>query len=127
MHKVVLDASAVLALLQGEPGGEQVLNHFEGSVIGTVNFAEAQATLLARGMDEAAALRAVRSCAREIIPFDMEQASSTAALLLRTHSLQLSLGDRACLALGMALKAPVYTADRAWAGLQLGIDIRVIR
>lgn len=127
MSRVVLDASAVLALLQAESGGEQVLRHLEDSVIGTVNVAEAQAKLLARGMDEAAALRAVRSCAREIVPFDLEQASSTAALLSKTRNLGLSLGDRACLALGIVLGVPVYTADRAWASLQLGIDVRLIR
>ncbi len=45
----------------------------------------------------------------------------------QTRALGLSLGHRACLALGLALKAPVYTADKSWKKLKVGARIRVIR
>jgi ribonuclease VapC len=61
------------------------------------------------------------------VDFDKSQAKTAGALLPQTRSIGLSLGDRACLALGMTLKAPIYTADRAWKKLRLGVEIRVIR
>jgi len=56
-----------------------------------------------------------------------EQAKIAGSLAARTRSIGLSLGDRACLALGLTLKAPIYTADRAWKSLKLGVRIHVIR
>src|SRR6516162_11775931 len=49
------------------------------------------------------------------------------SLVAQSRGLGLSLGDRAYLALGIALHAPVYTADRAWKGLKLDVPIHVIR
>jgi PIN domain nuclease of toxin-antitoxin system len=37
------------------------------------------------------------------------------------------LGDRSCLALAIALKAPVYTTEELWQNLQVGVPIHVIR
>jgi PIN domain nuclease of toxin-antitoxin system len=54
-------------------------------------------------------------------------AQTAGDLVRQTRAFGLSLGDRACLALGMELGAPVYTADRAWKKLGLPVQIRVIR
>jgi len=64
---------------------------------------------------------------REVIPFTAEHARAAGNMIAQTHSFGLSLGDRACLALGLALHAPVYTADRSWKNLKLGIRIHTIR
>jgi len=56
----------------------------------------------------------------------MEQAKIAGDLLPQTRALGLSLGDRACLALGVALKAPIYTADQSWKDLRY-VSIHVIR
>ena len=64
---------------------------------------------------------------REPTAFSAEQARTAGSLVAQTRALALSLGDRACLALGLALKAPVYTADESWRNLKLGIRIHVIR
>ncbi len=48
-------------------------------------------------------------------------------LVTQTRHLGLSLGDRACLALGIALKVPVYTAEKAWKKVKVGVRIHVIR
>ena len=57
-----------------------------------------------------------------------EPAARVAGIMVReTRALGLSLGDRACLALGLALKAPVYTADKSWKNLKVGVKIQVIR
>ena len=64
---------------------------------------------------------------REAVAFTSEHAKLTGDLVAQTRSLGLSLGDRACLALGLALKAPVYTADKSWKKLKVSIRIHVIR
>jgi PIN domain nuclease of toxin-antitoxin system len=93
----------------------------------TVNVSEAYGKLIGRGVDSVEAWEAVTGPVPRIAAFDAEQARIAGQLLLRTRSLGLSLGDRACLALAMVLKAPVYTADRIWKGLKVGVPIHVIR
>jgi ribonuclease VapC len=82
---------------------------------------------VARGIDPEDAWQGVLAPIPEVFDFDKEQAKMAGWLRPQTRSLGLSLGDRACLALAIALKAPVYTADRAWKNLKLKIAIHVIR
>ena len=127
MSRVVLDASAVLAILGGEPGADQVIPFLGESAISTVNLAEVHGKLVSRGVPRNEAWKAVLSLVRDVIDFDLPQSKLVGELLAETHSLGLSLGDRACLALGAVLKAPVYTTDRAWKPLKVGVEIRVLR
>ena len=127
MSRVVLDSSAILAFLQQEPGADVVTKLLHRAIASAVNVAEVQSKLIRDGMPAEEAKIAVERCLPTIEPFDSEQAGATAALILPTQKLGLSLGDRACLALGLATKAPVYTADRAWAHLQVGVDVRLVR
>ena len=127
MSRVVLDASAILAVLGREPGSEAILRHLGNTSVSTVNLAEVHGKLLQRGVPDADAWDGALSLANEVVDFDREQARLAGTLVLQTRALGLSLGDRACLALGMMLKAPVYTADQAWKGLPLGIKIHVVR
>jgi PIN domain nuclease of toxin-antitoxin system len=92
-----------------------------------VNVAEAYGKLVGLGIAPEDAWEAVIAPIPEILDFDKEQAKIAGWLRLQTRSLGLSLGDRACLALGIALKAPVYTADRAWKNLKIKVAIHVIR
>jgi ribonuclease VapC len=59
--------------------------------------------------------------------FTPEDGEMAGKLWSQTRSNGLSLGDRACLALGMRLEATVLTGDRAWQSLNLAVDIRMIR
>ena len=93
----------------------------------TVNLCEAQGKLVGRGIAAEDAWDAVTAPIGEVFPFDEGLAKAAGSLVLRTRALGLSLGDRACLALGMRLKTTVYTADRLWAKLDLGIPIKIIR
>jgi PIN domain nuclease of toxin-antitoxin system len=93
----------------------------------TVNLAEVHGKLVQRGFSLDDAWAAANWAIQESVAFTAEQAKTAGDLVLQTRSLGLSLGDRACLALGIALHAPVYTADRAWKDLRLGIRIHVIR
>ena len=123
----MLDASAILAILGQEPGAEAIWRHLGSTVVSTVNLAEVQGKLMSRGVPEEDAWEGALSLTSEIVDFNHEHARLTGTLLPETQHLGLSLGDRACLALGMLLDAPVYTTDRAWTNLSLGIKIHVIR
>jgi PIN domain nuclease of toxin-antitoxin system len=128
VNRIVLDASVLLAVLNGEPGADkltpQLLNTATSS---TVNLAEVQSKLVSRGIDPEDAWEATLSPIREAAAFTYEQAKIAGSLITQTSGLGLSLGDRACLALGVALQVPVYTADRSWKNLKLGIRIHVVR
>jgi ribonuclease VapC len=128
MSKVVLDSSAVLALFNREPGSEKLTSALlKDSSISSVNVAEVHGKLLGLGSDSDEAWEAIEGVVREIVPFTATHARVTAELVSKTRSHGLSLGDRACLALALTLKAPVYTADRAWSNLKFGFPIHVIR
>ena len=128
MNSIVLDASALLAVLNREPGAEKLtFQLLSAATSSTVNLAEVQSKLVSRGIKPDAAWEATLSPIREASVFTSEQAKIAGSLIARTSALGLSLGDRACLALGIALKAPVYTADRSWKNLKLGVRIHLVR
>ena len=128
MNRIVLDASALLALLNQEPGAEKLTPELlNAATISTVNLAEVHTKLVSRGLHPDDAWEATLSPIRESVPFTTEHAKIAGDLVEKTRSLGLSLGDRACLALGLALKAAVYTADRSWTKVKVGARIHVIR
>src|SRR5882724_1869512 len=128
MSRVVLDASAVLALLNNEPGADKLTPELlSNATSSTVNLAEVQTKLVSEGGNPEEAWEDTLSPIREATPFTAEHAKLAGSLVAQTRALRLSLGDRACLALGLALKAPVYTADKSWKNLKLGLRIHVIR
>ena len=92
-----------------------------------VNLAEVLGRLVALGQTIDQAKEAVDVLSIRHVAFDDQLATETAALLPLTRHLGLSLGDRACLALARGESLPVLTADRAWASLQVGVEIRMIR
>jgi ribonuclease VapC len=128
MNRVVLDASALLAILNQEPGSEKLTPEIlSTAAISTVNLAEVHGKLVSRGLGPNEAWEATMSPIREAAAFTSEHARLTGDLVAQTRPLGLSLGDRACLALGLALKAPVYTADKSWKKLKVNVRIHVIR
>jgi PIN domain nuclease of toxin-antitoxin system len=127
MSKFVLDASAILAAANNEPGADFVVAHSSEAIVSTVNLAEAHSKLILLGLPESDAWEIALSFCSEVISFDAAQSRIAGALISSTRSLGLSLGDRACLALGMLLRAPVYTTDRSWKKLNLQVEIRLLR
>jgi ribonuclease VapC len=128
VSRIVLDASAVLALLNNEPGADKLTPELlSDATCSTVNLAEVQSKLVSIGGAPAEAWEDTLSTIREAAPFTEEHARFAGSLIAQTRALGLSLGDRACLALGLALKAPVYTADKSWKKLKLGVRIHLIR
>jgi PIN domain nuclease of toxin-antitoxin system len=128
VNNIVLDSSVLLALLNREAGTDkltpELLNNATSS---TVNLAEVQTKLVSEGVNPDEAWENTLSPIREAMPFTEEQAKIAGSLVAQTRSLGLSMGDRACLALGIVLDAPIYTADRSWKGLKVGVRIHVIR
>ncbi|BDG20216.1 hypothetical protein TthSNM11_24190 (plasmid) [Thermus thermophilus] len=130
---VVLDASALLALLKGEPGAERVAEALErGAYLSAVNLAEVLSKLADWGEDPAEAQARMEQvgllgAAVEVLPFTGEDALEVARLRALTRAYGLSFGDRACLALARRLGLPALTAERAWAELGLGIPVEVLR
>ena len=128
MNKVVLDASVLLSILNQEPGAATFTPEvLSGAIISTVNLAEVHGKLVGRGLRPDDAWEAVVSLIREAVPFTPEHARLAGELVAQTRPLRLSLGDRACLALGLAWQAPVYTADKSWKKVKVGARIHVIR
>lgn len=129
MTDLVLDTSAVLAAVLGEPGGPEVerLIRVQNAALGAVNLSEAVAKLSADGLGEGEIRSLLAALTLTYLDFDSEMAYEAGLLRPATRAYGLSLGDRACLALARKLGVSAVTADRVWERLQLGVDVVVIR
>jgi PIN domain nuclease of toxin-antitoxin system len=122
-----MDASAVLAYLQGEPGAAEFETALAHSCISAVNLAEVLSKLVDAGINLQTACAAVRDLPCEVVPFDRDLAERVAGLRMATRKRGLSLGDRACLALAEREKGTAFTTDRDWLKIGTATDIRVVR
>jgi ribonuclease VapC len=128
VNKIVLDASVLLAIIYKEKGWEKMNSDLLArAAVSTVNLAEVQGKLMTDGWTSEEAWEDATSPIGEVCPFTTVQAKTAGSLIVQTRVLGLSLGDRACLALALELKAPVYTADRAWKSLSLPVRVHPIR
>ncbi|MFM6243923.1 MAG: PIN domain-containing protein [Dolichospermum sp.] len=133
MNKSVLDASAFLAYLRDEPGAEVVENALiNGCYISIINWVEVLSKIVDLGESPEEIIKRLRDegllqNSLEIIACNEEDAITIAKFRVLTKSAGLSLGDRACLALGKRLNLPVLTADKVWSNLSLGITITLVR
>ncbi len=127
MTDVVLDASAVLAVLNDEMGASQVWRLLPGAIISTVNAAEVATKLIDAGTEARQTTEFIQRLGLRVMPFLEADVEATARLRQRSKSAGLSLGDRACLALAERIGVPVITADRQWRKIDLDVDIKFIR
>ena len=127
MSSVVLDSSALLACLNQEAGSEAVVDLVAGALLSTVNLAETISVLIRQGASKDKALEILQLWDFNVVDFERSLAEETGALIEKTRSTGLSLGDRACLALARIRSLPVVTADRSWSGVEVGVRIQVIR
>jgi PIN domain nuclease of toxin-antitoxin system len=127
VSRVVLDASAILALAHGEPGADRVEPLVGGSFVSTVNWSEVARVCLAVGRHPNALHEVLTDAGCETVEFTVEDAELAARLWDDTRQAGLSLADRACLALARRLRACAVTADRAWADLEVGVEILCVR
>ncbi|MCG9890091.1 MAG: type II toxin-antitoxin system VapC family toxin [Thermosynechococcaceae cyanobacterium MS004] len=127
MSSVVLDASALLALLQQEPGAEVVAVALKNSCVSTVNWSEVLQKALASHIDTVDMQANFEALGVEFVPFSSHHSELASNLWLKTKPFGLSFGDRACLALALDRQAIALTADSVWTKLQLSVQVQVIR
>jgi len=123
----VLDSSAELAVIKGEPGAEIVVDALANSVLSAVNAGEIVGKLIERGLEPIEATQSLREFGCTIVPVDAELGLRAGELIAVTRSKGLSLGDRICLALAERENLTALTSDRAWATLGLDIKVSLIR
>jgi PIN domain nuclease of toxin-antitoxin system len=124
----LLDASALLAAVNGEVGAARVAECLRDAAISTVNLAEVASKLADFGWQEREIEELVADLQLAVVPFERADSFVAARLKLQAQKLGLSLGDRACLATAMRLGYPVLTADKVWSRLKLSkLKIEVLR
>lgn len=122
---VILDASALLAWLQQEPGSKQVEEHLHKAGISALNLSEVLQKSLARGVDTTGLTNDLVALGITVLPFAASDAEEAAQVWVAGQ--HLSLADHACLALGIRHQLPVLTTDRAWSQTQTGATVHLIR
>ena|SRR5580700_10029476 len=127
MAKTVLDASALLAFINREPGAERVTAVLGEAAISTVNFSEVVTKLALRNRSPQRILDELTQFELEVVDFNRTLAEDAGLLATATRGQGLSLGDRACLALARRENAVALTADNAWRQVHIGIEIQFIR
>lgn len=129
MSDAVLDSSAVLAFILGEPGGDRVAKQINGALISSVNLAEVVGHFARFGKSDQQIRDHLRALPLVVVPFDETGAFETGLLRPLGERAGLSLGDRACLSLARLRSVPALTADRAWLGIgpAYGVEIEMIR
>ncbi len=127
MTDYVLDASAVLAVLQEEPGAVRIEAHLDTGCISAVNLAEIVGKLQDRGLGDSEIDELVALLDLDTRILDKAGAVFMGKLRQTTKLAGLSLGDRACLALAHSLGATAITMDGAWKNLDVGVAIEVAR
>jgi len=123
----VLDASAVLALMNGEPGADRVAQSLDGAIMSVANAIEVGTRLMDRGASFDEAWDALDRLDIDLVDLDAELGAIAIELRGSTRAQGLSLADRACLALAVREGLPALTADRVWISLDLPCKVEVIR
>lgn len=124
----VLDASAVLALLHDEPGADMVMAALPSAVLGAANLAEVIGKLVDEDVDSARLRELLGAAGVRVEPVTEGDAELAGAMRGLPGGRCLSLGARCCLALAVRSDPPqVLTADRAWADLDVPVDVRLLR
>lgn len=125
MTAAVLDASALLALLLGEPGFDRVRAVIADCAMTTVNLGEVVGHYARAGSSETDIRLVLDPLPIERVPFDQGLAFAAGMLLPVTRPAGLSFGDRACLALAIRLGVPALTADRSWQSIAAAVAVAV--
>lgn len=124
---IIADASALLALINKEPGHEQVQRHVGSLVMSAVNLSECAVVLHDIGVPEKQIPLLLNPLLHEVVDFTHQQAYVAARLRKKSKAFGLSFGDRACIALGIERGYPILTADKAWAKLKVAATIQLVR
>ena len=124
---VVLDSSAILAVIRKEKGHEVVISRLGSAMVSTVNLCEVLYKSTAKEADFEMTRWILGQMPVRSIEFDMEQAAIAAKIDSVTEGRSVSLADKACLALGIAKNVPVLTSDKVWADLGVEAEVELFR
>ena len=127
MSSVVLDASALIAVLRKEDGVDSLKPVLDGALISSVNLCEVFYKSIASGGLIEAVKWHLDSLPITSVEFDDEQAMIAASIHKATHKRGISFADRACLALGLVKNKTVWTSDKKWKELDVGADVELFR
>ena len=129
MNSYVLDASALLCLINGEPGADRVHRALKHSSISVVNVSEVIAKRIDFGDAPDALIQDIADLELTIVEMDFSQAALAGRMRAQTRAIGLSLGDRACLTLAKTLGAIALTSDRAWLVIaaEVGVSVEMVR
>lgn len=129
MSSYVLDASALLCLINGEPGAETVHRTLKHSSISVVNVSEVIAKRIDFGDEPDQLIQDIADLELTIIDMNFSQAALAGRMRTQTRAIGLSLGDRSCLALAKSLGAVALSSDRAWQAIadEVGVAIELVR
>jgi PIN domain nuclease of toxin-antitoxin system len=108
-------------------GGEQVLYAIDGAAISAVNWAEVVEKAISADVDDGSLRSIFEGLGAIVLPVDADQSEYAARLHKTTRGVGLSLADRICFALAASRNSPVMTADRAWAEVDVGVEVQLIR
>ena len=124
---IVLDSSAVLAVLLNERGADVVASRFGEAAISAASLAEILTKAMQRGVSSEAAYAAFLDFGVAIAPVTALQARIAAEVSRAPRKLDLSLGDRLCIALAISLTCELITSDRGIAAFEAGVPITLFR
>ncbi|PAX06319.1 PIN domain-containing protein [Sphingomonas lenta] len=128
MTSAVLDASAVLALVRDEPGGDKVAPHVGRAAISAVNLQEVVKELMLSGLEQPVIRELLAELRLDVHTHDADAAFAAAALHEHTKEFGRGLGDRSCMALAITLGVPAITADREWRKVKVdGLKLEHLR
>lgn len=126
MSEVVLDASALIAMLKGEKGAGKVANAIAEARVSAVNYAEVVTHFVHAGMPEREVDAMLDPLPMTIVPVDKALAQMAGRLRAVTADLGLSLGDRFCLALARRDGLPAWTSDQKWKSIADAAETKVV-
>jgi PIN domain nuclease of toxin-antitoxin system len=128
VSRYLLDASALLAVLNAEPGNDVVRAALTArSPISAANFSEVVSKLADLGLTEVETNTVLASIELEVLDFTRAHAYQAGRIRPQTRTAGLSIADRACLAVAKSLELPVLTGDHSWSRVEVGVKVELFR
>lgn len=128
MADALLDTSVLIAFIFGEAHDVNEDTVLAGGAIASVNLAETISVMRQKGGTEAEIQDTLRELNLDVVTFNGAMADLAGTLIPQARKLNIGLGDCACIATGLVLRLPIWTADRDWLKLDApGADIKLIR
>ncbi len=123
---IVLDASALIAMLKGERGAAKVASAIAGARISSVNYAEVISHFIHAGMPGREVDAMLDPLPMTVVAADKALAQLAGRLRGTTAEAGLSLGDRFCLALARRDGLPAWTSDLDWKKIADAAQVKVV-